>query len=317
MERTALVLGATGGIGGAVARRLLASGWKVRALVREVSAPRLPAGVAPVIGDALIGSDVLRAAQGADLIVHAVNPPGYRDWQRLVLPMIDNTIAAARTSGARILLPGTVYNYGDDAFPIIDETAPQHPRTRKGAIRVEMEQRLRAATDAGEASVLIVRAGDFFGPQAGNNWFSQGLIRPGTRPKTIHNPGQRGVGHQWAYLPDVAETMVRLLEHPLNRFATFHMRGYWDVDGTHMTNAILRVLGNPAVSVKPLPWLALRIMAPFSQTPRELLEVRYLWNIPVRMTNDRLVEMIGEEPSTPLEEAVHATLVSMGNLGTA
>jgi hypothetical protein len=26
--------------------------------------------------------------------------------------------------------------------------------------------------------VLILRAGDFFGPEAGN-WFSQGLIKPG------------------------------------------------------------------------------------------------------------------------------------------
>ena len=25
-------------------------------------------------------------------------------------------------------------------------------------------------------------------------------------------PGTRGIGHQWAYLPDVAETMIRLLE---------------------------------------------------------------------------------------------------------
>jgi hypothetical protein len=26
---------------------------------------------------------------------------------------------------------------------------------------------------------LIVRAGDFFGPRAANNWFSHGLVTPG------------------------------------------------------------------------------------------------------------------------------------------
>jgi nucleoside-diphosphate-sugar epimerase len=46
------------------------------------------------------------------------------------------------------------------------------PRTRNGAIRVELERRLQAATARG-ARVIIVRAGDFFGPRAGNNWFSQ------------------------------------------------------------------------------------------------------------------------------------------------
>jgi hypothetical protein len=34
------------------------------------------------------------------------------------MPMIENTIAAARSSGARILFPGTIYNYGPDAFPV-------------------------------------------------------------------------------------------------------------------------------------------------------------------------------------------------------
>lgn len=315
MERIALVLGATGGIGGAVARRLLVSGWTVRALARPGSMSRLPNGVRAVAGDALNSEEVACAAVGTELIVHAVNPPGYRDWDNLVLPMIDNTIVAARASGGRILLPGTVYNYGKDAFPTIDETAPQHPQTRKGAIRVEMERRLRAAAEAGEISALVVRAGDYFGPNAGNNWFSQGLVKPGRRPQTIHNPGKRGIGHQWAYLPDVAETMVRLIEHgELDRFASFHMDGHWDADGTHITDMIVRMLNDPTVPVKRLPWWALRIAALFASTPRELLEMRYLWKQPVRITNHRLVAAIGEEPHTPLEEAVRATLIDMGCL---
>jgi nucleoside-diphosphate-sugar epimerase len=95
-------------------------------------------------------ASVARAAEGVRLIVHAVNPPGYRNWGGLVLPMLDNTIAAARASGARVLLPGTIYNYGPNAFPMLREDSPQHPETRKGAIRVEMESRLRAASQDGE-----------------------------------------------------------------------------------------------------------------------------------------------------------------------
>lgn len=37
---------------------------------------------------------VLKAASGVAVIVHAVNPPGYRNWAKLVLPMLDNTMAA-------------------------------------------------------------------------------------------------------------------------------------------------------------------------------------------------------------------------------
>src|SRR5215831_21261047 len=182
--RIALVLGVTGGIGKTLAHLLSARGWTVRAMHRDPG--RLRGSAFEVVaGDAMRATDVVAAAAGVSLIVHAVNPPGYRNWGRLVLPMLESTIAAARSSGARVLLPGTVYNYGPDAWGRrIDEDAPQHPTTRKGAIRVEMERRLR---DSGQR-VLIVRAGDFFGPGAANNWFSQGLVKPGVALRSITHP---------------------------------------------------------------------------------------------------------------------------------
>jgi len=322
-DRIALVLGATGGIGGEVARRLRDRGWTVRALHRDAAARAgAKAGDADgftwIQGDAMRGEDVVAAARGASLIVHAVNPPGYRNWGTLVLPILDNTIAAARASGARILLPGTLYNYGPDAFPLIDESAPQNPVTRKGAIRRDMERRLRNAAESG-VRVLIVRAGDYFGPKAGNSWFSQGMVTPGRPVTGIGYPGRRGVGHQWAYLPDVAETMVRLVERgeALAPFATFHMDGHWDADGTRMVEAIRRAAGNPRARVRALPWWAVALASPFVPFFRELREVRYLWTRPVRLDNARLVQALGAEPHTPLDEAVRATLAGLGCLPEA
>ncbi len=74
--------------------------------------------------------------------MHGANPPGYKNWKGLALPMLESTIAAARAVGARVVLPGTVYNFGLEVLPHVPETAEQRPRTRKGAIRVEMERRL-------------------------------------------------------------------------------------------------------------------------------------------------------------------------------
>src|SRR5262245_16589429 len=167
MNRTALVIGATGGIGGEVTRALLAAGWQVRALHRAPEgASRRVSGLGRVEwvrGDAMSPEDVTRAARGVGVIVHAVNPPGYKNWHGLVLPMLDSSIAAAKENGARLVLPGTVYNYGPDAPAVVGENTPQNPVTRKGKIRVAMEQRLLAASREG-LNVLIVRAGDFFGP---------------------------------------------------------------------------------------------------------------------------------------------------------
>lgn len=313
----ALVLGATGGIGGEVARQLRDAGWNVRALRRGGSqAMEQRDGITWIRGDAMHRDEVLAAATGCSVIVHAVNPPGYRRWAQLVLPMLDNTIAAATALGATIVLPATIYNYGADAFPVLREDSPQHPQTTKGAIRVELERRLQSATSQG-GKVIVVRAGDFFGPQPGSSWFSQGLVKPGQAVNTISLPGTRGVGHQWSYLPDVACTMVQLLDYQdaLEPFAAFHMAGHWDADGTQMAQAIQRAVvrnGGVQPKLRAFPWWLLTLASPFVATFRELREMRYLWTAPIRMDNDRLKAVLGREPHTPLDEAVQATLEGMG-----
>ncbi len=317
----ALVLGATGGIGGEVARQLRAGGWTVRALHRDPArAARGDAGFDWRAGDAMNAADVLAAAQGCAVIVHAVNPPGYQRWAELVLPMLDNTIAAAHAAGATIVLPGTVYNYGPDAGDVLREDAPQQPVTRKGAIRVEMERRLRMAAEQDGVRCIVVRAGDFFGPTAlGNSWFAQGLVKAGRPVSFVMRPSPDGVGHQWAYLPDVARTMLALIRRraALAPFASFHMRGHWDADGMQMVEAI-RVAVQRATGRRPgtlrFPWWLVMLASPFVTLLREMREMRYLWQRPLRMDNAALRAQLGEEPHTPLDAAVAATLAGIGCL---
>lgn len=310
MTKIALVLGASGGIGGETARALHRRGWQIRALSRaprEGSAP----GYSWIRGDALDPDAVRLAAAGAAVIVHAVNPPGYRDWDRLVLPMLDNSIAAARAGDARILLPGTIYNYDPRGGSVAAPDTPQRPTTRKGRIRVAMEQRLQRSGVA----TLILRAGDFFGPRAGNNWLSQGMIRPGRPIARVTNPGRPGVGHAWAYLPDVGEAFARLIAAPgLPRFARHHFAGHWDGDGDGFARAVAAAAG-PNVGVTPLRWPLLRFAAPFNETIRELREMRPFWDHSLSLDNSTLVDAIGAEPHTPLEEALHTTLAALGCVG--
>jgi nucleoside-diphosphate-sugar epimerase len=318
-ERTALVLGATGGIGGETAAALLQSGWRVRALNRQ---PTLAARNTPhlatvdwVAGDAMRPGDVVAAARGADVIVHGVNPPGYHNWRGLALPMLESTLAAAKASGARVVFPGTVYNFGPDAFPTLTEHSPQNPATRKGKIRVEMEARLKAAAGDG-VRTLIVRAGNYFGPRPGNSWLSQGMIRPGRPVRSILYPGRPEAGLAWAYLPDVAATIARLLDGKagLADFDVFHFGGHWFEEGIAMARAIQRVVGQPTPRIRRFPWPLVYAASPFVETFREMLEMRYLWQQPVRLDNVKLVAFLGAEPHTPLDAALRTTLIGLGCL---
>lgn len=307
MTKMALVLGATGGIGGETARALIAQGWAVRGLTRTA---RTGDGIAWITGDAMDRDAVMTAAKGADAIVHAVNPPGYRNWETLALPMLENSIAAAQANDARLALPGTIYNYDPRTSPVIAPDSAQHPSTRKGAIRVQME----SAIERSGVKAVILRAGDFFGPRPGNNWLSQGLVTPGKPVGRAMVPGKAGVGHAWAYLPDVAEAFARLLDKgdDLPRFARYHFGGYWDADGGAIVRAIGRAAGKPELKSWRMPWMLLPLIGLFSPTMREMVEMRPFWENPVRLDNASLIATIGEEPHTPLDQAMATTLRALG-----
>lgn len=308
--RTALVIGANGGIGRESCLALKRHGWEVRALVRHL--PEERQDITWIQGDAMQLADVLAAAVGVDVIVHAVNPPGYRNWDTLVLPMLDNTIEAAKAARARIVLPGTIYNFGPDASPVLREDSPQHPHTRKGEIRAEMERRLAEATHAG-VRTLILRCGDFIGPHAGNNWFGQGLVSAGKPVNTLRYPSDYAHAHAWAYLPDVADAMVRLLEreHALAEFDVFNFGGYW-LDGYAMADAVRNASGNPRMALRRFPWWLTVLLAPFVETLREMRKMRYLWKTPIRLDDSKLAAFLGGEIYTPLEDALRATLIGLG-----
>jgi len=314
------ILGINGTIGRHIAGALLRDGRQIRALVRDRSGAeaswRGARGITWIEGDAMDRDAVIRAAEGAGTIVHAVSPPAYRNWGQLVLPMIDNSIAAAKAAGgARIVLPGTIYNYDPAATPVLREDSPQRPRGEKGRIRVELEGRLEAAS--GICPALIVRAGDFIGADARSSWFAQSLVQPGKRVTRLINPG-KGVGHSWAYLPDLAEAFARLLAIPerLRPFERVQFEGIWDADGTLLPRVIRQIVGRD-VHEWAFPWTAMRLLAPFGGFPRAVRDIEPYWRHPVRLDNRRLVELIGAEPHTPVEDAIRTTLQQMGCLDDA
>ena len=277
MTRTVLILGASGGFGSAAASAFDTAGWQVRRYRR--------------------GSDMAAAARGARLIVNAMNPPDYHDWARQVPAITDAVMAAARSSGARVLIPGNVYVYGDQPGPW-SEATPHRPVSRKGAIRAEMEARWRDS----DLPVTILRAGDFVDGGRPGLVFDRVVLKDLAKGR-ITALGDASAVRAHAYLPDLAHAAVALADQPdLPAFADIPFPGH-AFSLTELAAEIAQQTGR-APAIRAFPWWALRLAAPVWELARELGEMRYLYDHPHRLDGARLAALLPAFRTTPFAEVV-------------
>jgi nucleoside-diphosphate-sugar epimerase len=309
MSGKVLVLGAAGRLGYAAAEAFRLAGWSVTGLVRPGAAHRAPRGTKVV--ETIDRLDAIEAASGADVVLHALNP-AYKNWRHMALPHAYSAIEVAETVGATLMFPGNLYNFGYGMPGVIDESTPMQPTTRKGRIRVEIEQRMQEAAERGVRTVIL-RAGDFFGSGRGA-WFDLVIAKQLARNEVTY-PGPLDAVHEWAYVPDLAAAMVRLAQvrERLGTFETFGFPGH-AITGRTLVDAIAKAIGRDSrdLRVRQMQWWMIKALAPFFALPRELSELDYLWKVPHRISGEKLKATIGEVPHTPLETAVKRALRELG-----
>jgi nucleoside-diphosphate-sugar epimerase len=313
MGKSVLITGANGRLGRMLSRAFVGAGWEVKAQVRRDPGAASQTGVRWI--RASLGDPAALAGEvgAAEVVIHAANPP-YPRWRRQALPLTRAAIETARRLNALLMFPGNVYNFGALMPRTLVETTPQQPTTRKGRIRVEIENAMREAARAGLRCV-IVRAGDFFGGPGRGSWFDRVIVRPLPRGEVVY-PGRVELAHAWAYLPDLARTFVMVAERrsALAVFDTLHFPGHAPT-GEELLACIavsarrLGLLGaGRELQRRSLPWGWLRAGGLLIPLWRELAELRYLWEVPHRLSGERLAKVIGAVPATPLDEAMDATL---------
>ena len=303
-----LVLGAAGRLGHAAADAFGAAGWSVTSLVRPGGRGRAPRNTIIVEANALDRAAVNETARGHDVVLHALNPP-YTEWAKSALPLAYAAIEAAESAGAALLFPGNVYNYGAGMPAVLDERTPMRPSARKGQLRLQIEERMREASERG-LRTIILRAGDFFGGGRGS-WLDLVIIKDIARGQLTY-PGPLDLVHEWAYLPDVGAALVRLADarEKFEKFETFGFAGH-AVTGREFVSAIVKAVGH-GLKVKPMSWWLIHVLRPIVRICRELSEMAYLWQEPHRIAPDKLKAAIGEIPHTPLDEAMVRALRALG-----
>jgi nucleoside-diphosphate-sugar epimerase len=283
MTKTVLILGASGKIGSHSRAAFERAGWQVRLYDRK-------------------RGDMVAQARGVDVIVNGLNPPAYHDWARLVPAITREVIAAAKASGATVILPGNVYNFGDQGGEW-SESTPHRPTTRKGRIREEAER----AYEASGVQTIVLRAGNFIDPEQNGDVMSLLLMR-GIRRGKLTVAGDPQAMQAYCYLPDWARAAVGLAErrHELGAFEDVPFAGH-AFTAEDLRAFLARDLGRK-VTFTSFPWLVMRILSPFWELARELSEMRYLWSTSHRLSGDKRERLLPGFRPTPIEDVMRAGL---------
>ncbi|MCA0873095.1 epimerase [Seohaeicola saemankumensis] len=283
MSQTVLILGASGRFGRNAADQFARAGWTVRRFDRKRDRLNV-------------------AAKGADVIVNGWNP-AYPDWQRQVPVLTAQVIEAAKLSGATVIVPGNVYVFGARTPAPWSETVPHRAENPLGQVRRTME----AAYRNSGVPTVILRAGDFLDTEASGNWFDMILTKWLAKGRFDY-PGDPGIPHAWAFLPDLCRAAVHLAElrAELPRFADVPFAGY-TLSGEDLRAGLERVTGKP-VRLKRMSWLPLQLARPVWPMARSLIEMRYLWQTPHWLDGSLFHRLCPDFTVTPLDRALAAAI---------
>lgn len=314
MMKKALVLGASGSMGASITFELLKRGFQVVAFARNKEKLEALFTTHPEVsifsGDGFRVDDLMKATAGIDIIFHAANIP-YPEWSEKHPQLLKNVLLAAKQASAKVVMIDNIYAYGRNPGHPINEAHPKQPHTRKGKIRLQMEQLVKAAHSE-ETPALIAHFPDFYGPYGGNTILHV-LLEPISRQKKGIFVGSMENAREYIYLPDGSKAVVELAHHEDAYGQNWNIPGAGVISGEEILRISDKILKrkNRAFSVGKV---TISLMGLFNPMMRELVEMLYLTDDPIVLDGSKYEREIGAVPRTPYEIGIAETLRHMSNV---
>ncbi|MHB1172884.1 MAG: NAD-dependent epimerase/dehydratase family protein [Lacisediminihabitans sp.] len=302
---TQLVIGA-GLIGQPLAERLAARGDSVTIATRSGSAA---VGASSLVLDATDAAAAAIAASGAETIFLCSNPAQYHRWPMLWPPIFAAVVAAAAASGARLVIMGNLYAYGETAIMPMAEHSPLLTTETKGLVRKAGWQLALTAYERGELQAVEVRASDYFGPGSkstahlGGAFF--GALLAGKTARVIGSPD---MPHSWSYLPDIVTTLIAAADYRGEWGRAWHVPSGTAIRRTEIARQANAITGLSA-SVASIPQWALGALGLASPLMRSIRDSSYQFTRPFILDSTETEGLLGVR-ATPWADALRVTLDS-------
>lgn len=309
--KKALVVGASGGIGYALVRELVARNIEVIAFSRHLSKLHSLYGefekVTAQAGDALIKQDLVQAVTGVesiDVIFHAVSFP-YTEWEEKHLQCIEIMLEVAKTSKSKIALVDNIYAYGQQPPGPVTEDAIKKPHTKKGALRLMMENKLIES----DVPALIVHMPDLYGPNAENTILHE-TLRYVVKNKKANYVGNPHIAREFLYTYDGAKAMVELALRNDTYNQNWNIPSAHPITGTELLS-IIKEVSDYTNGIRTISRRTIQLMGLFSPQMKEMAEMMYLTEHPLILSGEKYEKEIGPLPRTPYREGIRETIAWM------
>jgi nucleoside-diphosphate-sugar epimerase len=241
-----VITGATGFLGGAMARALSARGQVVRALVRKDSdGTSLDAmGIERVVGDVLATTTLARAFEGASAVIHCAGKLGRAgavedEYRRVHVEGTKNVLEAARAAQVpRVVHVSSPGLLGPITGADADEDAPAQPTNVYERAKAGAERAVREFEAVHGLRVVIVRPEFVYGP---GDFHVLRLFQAIQRRRFFYIGPGSALCHP-TYVDDAVDGILAALEKaPLGR--VYHLAGPRPVAIRHLAETIASALG--------------------------------------------------------------------------
>lgn len=251
-------------------------------------------------------AEVTNACKGADQVYMTIGLEyKLKVWKRDWPVIIENLIAAAKETGAKIVFFDNIYLYGPS--PLQNPITELHPRqapSKKGQIRLELVNKLEAAMQDG-VKVLIARSADFYGPNVTTSAVTM-AINDMSKGKKAYYLGDPKKLHSFTYVPDAAKAVVDLALADDTYNQTWHLPTAPAIAGEQLMGIITNQLGKS--NWLPMGRVQMSLVRIFVPILRELYEMMYQFENDYVLSDAKFMQRFPDFNRTEYKDGIAATI---------
>jgi nucleoside-diphosphate-sugar epimerase len=245
-----------------------------------------------------------KAFDRVEVFYNCVNLP-YQQWNMLPA-MHERILDAAAKVRARMVFPGNVYIYGHIQTATVNENHPRNPCSKKGRIRLELENNFMRRSQEGMVPTVIMRFPDYYGPNAES--IVDGIFRSALHNKKAHWYGKLDVMHEFIFIADAAKAMIMASERQDATSHDFNVPGPKPIRVRDWITLVYKEVGFPQ-RMTGTSHLFVRIAGLFNSLAREFAEMQYLAEEPLILDGSKFNNFFHTHyPTRSYEEGIRETV---------